>query len=649
MRTFRSAFLVAALASVLVFTLGSAGVARAQAIPFDIEVGYRFLDIIGSEESYRSQINEREGFLVRGFHLGTDGKTNGFPVIDHLRIDGSDLGAGPAGSLRLDAGLTGAYRLRLSYRHLDQFSALAGFANPLGALTGQQTWDRTRNMVDVNLELLPGAVVTPLFGYTSNNLTGPGYTTTFVGQDEFRLAQDLKVHDQELRVGAGFHAGPFSGEVLQGWRRYRETEKDSLAPGAGAGNNPGTVLDKNLNLSSLTRSSVTDVNTPTTSVLLRGFATDVIQLIGFYVRANASADSTDQENLSGSLVSFPLTRFFTGLADSSSSRVQNTMWRVGGRLEWHVLDGIDVTGGFVRRHATWDGQDIVSSLFTGTTGFTGFTLADIQTILNAQTSVDRTEDVYDVQVAAKAFGPFGVRAGYSRIDQDLTVTEDKSEILVPGGQGGNFTRNINRIEGALTFGSGPFFAAAEASWDDANQAVLRTDYLTRNRERVRATWKGFPWLTIGATGLWVDQKNDTLGINSKGSSRQYTGDLTLTPVKAIRLHGAYSKLQADNTIPIRAPQDFSVLDSVNREDGQMWEAGLGLKLDRIAIDGFWSRFANEGSYEFRLYRGGARVDFDATAHVGLIGEWSIDRYLDYQISTSSFRANRYGVYLKWRP
>ena len=646
MRTFRSAFLVAALAATL---FGSAGVARAQAIPFDLEVGYRFLDVIGNEQSYRSQINEREGFLVRGIHIGADGKTNGFPILDHLRIDGSDLGAGPAGSLRLDAGLSGAYRLRLSYRHLDQFSALAGFANPLGASIGQQTWDRTRNMVDVDLVLLPGAVVTPLLGYTSNNLTGPGRTTYFVGQDEFRLGQDLKVHDQEIRVGAGFNAGQFSGEFLQGWRRYRETEKLSLVPGAGAGNNPGAVLDNNVTLSSLTRSSVTDVNTPTSSFFLRGFATDSIQLIGFYVRANASGDSTDQENLSGSLVSFPLSRFFTGLADNSSSRVQNTMWRVGGRLEWHVLDGIDVTGGFVRRHASWDGQDLVSSLFTGTSGFTGFTLADIQTVLNAKTSVDRVEDVYDAQVSAKAFGPFGVRAGYSRIQQDLTVTQDSSEILVPGGQGGNFTRDINRIEGALTFGTGPFFAAAEASWDDANQAVLRTDYLTRNRERVRATWKGFPWLTLGATGLWVDQSNDTLGINSKGSSRQYTGDLTLVPAKPLRLHGAYSKLQADNRIPIRAPQDFSVLDSVNREDGQMWEAGLGLRLDKLAIDGFWSRFANEGSYEYRLYRGGARVDFDATAHVGLIGEWSVDRYLDYQIAASSFRANRFGVYLKLRP
>jgi len=252
-------------------------------------------------------------------------------------------------------------------------------------------------------------------------------------------------------------------------------------------------------------------------------------------------------------------------------------------------------------------------------------------------------------VAAKAFGPFGIRAGYSQTQQNLIISQDPSEIVVPGGQGGNFDRKINRYEGALTFAQGGLFIAGEASWDDADVAVLRTDFTSRNRERVRATFKGFSWLTLGATGLWIDQKNDQTGINSKGTSRQYTGDLTITPVKMLRLHGAYSKLQADSTIPVRAPQDFTVFDSVNKEDGELYEAGLGLKFDKFAIDGFWTRFANEGTYAYRLYRGGARVDFDATQHLGLIGEWSVDRYLDYQIATSSFRATRIGVYLKWRP
>ncbi len=649
MRTFRSAFLVSGLAAALALNLGLAGVARAQAIPFDIEVGYRFLTLSGSEESYRSQVNERDGFLVRSIHLGEDGKTTGFPILDHLRIDGSELGAGPAGSLRLDAGLAGAYRLRASYRHLDQFSALSGFANPLGAAVGQQTWDRTRNVVDVNLELLPGAVITPLLGYTSNELSGPGTSTAFIGQDEFRLGQDLKVHDQEFRVGAGFRAGPVSGEFLQGWRRYRETESLSLLAGAGAGNNTGTVLDKDVNLSSYSRTSVTDINTPTTSFFVRGFLTDSVQLIGLYVKSDATGDDRENEGAAGSLVSFPLSRFFTGLTESASSRVQSSAWRAGARVEWHVLDGVDVTGGAVRRNATWDGQDLVSSLFSGTSNFTGFTLTDLQTLLNAKNSLERTEDVYDVQASAKGFGPFGIRVGYSRTQQDLTLSPDPSEIVIPGGQGGTFSRNINRYEGALTYAAGGFFVAGEASWDDADVAVLRTDFTSRNRERVRATWKGFPWLTLGATGLFIDQKNDSALINSKGTSRRYTGDVTITPVKMLRLHGAYGKMQADSTIPVRAPQDFTVFDSVNKEDGELYEAGVGLNFGKISLDGFWTRFANEGTYAYRLYRGGARVDFDATAHLGLIGEWAVDRYLDYQIASSSFRASRVGIYLKWRP
>ena len=643
MRTFRSAFLVAVLA----ITLGSAGVARAQAIPFDIEVGYRFLTLTGNEETYRSQINESEGFLVRSLHIGEDGKTQGFPIVDRLRIDGSDLGAGPAGSLMLDAGLTGAYRLRASYRHFDVYSALAGFANPLGASVGQQTWNRTRNMVDVNLELLPGAVVTPLVGYTSNDMSGPGYSTMTLGGDEFKLGQDLHVHDQEIRVGAGFRAGPVSGEFLQGWRIYHESEDLSFLGGQGAGNNPGTILGQSQTLSSFKSSNVTDVNAPTTSIFVRGFVTDAIQLTGFYVKTISTGDDTSNESATGSLVSFPIARFFTGLTETTSSRIDNTLWRGGARLEWRVLEGVNVTGGFVRRHTTWAGQDLVTSLFTGTTTYTGFTLADIQTLLSAKTSIERTEDVYDVQVAAKAFGPFGIRAGYSQIQQNLIVTPDPSEIVVPGGQGGNFDRTINRYEGALTFGAGGLFVAAEAAWDDANTAVIRTDYLTRNRERVRATFKGLPWLTIGATGLWIDQKNDT--VNSTGSVSQYTGDLTLTPLKWLRLHGAYAKMKADSSIPVRAPQDFTTFSSVNTENGELWEAGLGLKFSKLAIDGFWTQFKNDGTYAYTLYRGGARAEFDASAHIGLIGEWAVDRYLDNQISSNSFRADRIGAYLKWRP
>ena len=35
--------------------------AHAQSIPFDLEIGYRWLDLKGNEDMYRTQINERSG------------------------------------------------------------------------------------------------------------------------------------------------------------------------------------------------------------------------------------------------------------------------------------------------------------------------------------------------------------------------------------------------------------------------------------------------------------------------------------------------------------------------------------------------------------------------------------------------------------
>ena len=80
--------------------------------------------------------------------------------------------------------------------------------------------------------------------------------------------------------------------------------------------------------------------------------------------------------------------------------------------------------------------------------------------------------------------------------------------------------------------------------------------------------------------------------------------------------------------------------------------GAGFTFKEFVVDGFWSRFDNTGSYLFRMYRGGVRADWSASAHAGLVVEWNVDRYLDLQnafSSSQSYRADRLGVYLKWRP
>ena len=91
-----------ALAAALVLL---AAPAFSESFPIDVELGYRFVSISGNEEMYRSQINEREGFLLRSLTLSTadfpqvalseDGRLQVVVVLDstltsHLLLRSSD-------------------------------------------------------------------------------------------------------------------------------------------------------------------------------------------------------------------------------------------------------------------------------------------------------------------------------------------------------------------------------------------------------------------------------------------------------------------------------------------------------------------------------------------------------------------------------
>src|SRR5215471_2541057 len=278
--------------------------ASAQTVPLEIELGYRFANINGNVDEYRSQINEREGILIRNITWGTsdfDGRTG---LVDHFRVDGSELGVGPAGSRRLELGKTSLYNLRFFYRRAEAFSFLPDFANPFfpTVIPGQQTYNRVRNLYDAEVEILPGHVITPILGYTRNTFDGPGQTTYHLGQDEFRLSQNLANRDEEFRLGAAF----------------------DLAPGEKNGNG-FPVLGLNVPADFINRPTETKTDTPSTLALVTGRIGTRIKLIGSYQRAHGQADTTESEAAKGQFVDFfVISRFFAGLAETASTKSEAT-------------------------------------------------------------------------------------------------------------------------------------------------------------------------------------------------------------------------------------------------------------------------------------------------------------------------------------
>ena len=636
------------LGAVLLAPAGASG----QAIPLELELGYRFVDVNGNRDMYRSQINDREGILLHSLTFSTG--TIGGSFIDSLRVDAFDLGAGPAGRFRLEAGRTGIYRVRVEYRRMEFFSALPAFANPLldrGIIPGQHTYDRTRNLLDVDVDILPNGVLSPIVGYSLNRYEGPARTTYDVGGDEFRLASDLEDTEQEARVGFAFRAGGFSGRVVQGWRQFRETEHLKLAPGEGTGNNIPPLLGTPVTLTDFERNSRVKVNVPVTTAYVVGRFAGRVKVSAGYVRANGDTEASETEDLTGNLVSFQISRFFQGLTEPISSRARNEQWRGHGRVEVDLADGMDVNVGYTERHRELDGFALISSLFIDTLTFTRQDPRDLERIIEANTALERTEKIFDASFDARSLGPVALRVGYEQTDQNVRVTPDPEEIVVPGGQGGDFDRRIHSWNASANFTKSGVTLGADYRRDRADDAIVRVDYIDRDRYRVRAGWSLGDRIRLSANGEQVDVSNDKPGIGFDGRIRQYGGDLEGVPVKPLTLRLSASRFEATSTIPIRQPQDFSIITSRNRERGTWLEGGASLNLTRFRLEGAVGRLENEGTFPFTINRARARAEFDWNSRLTSVVDWNGDKYSEARQENGNlggYNGNRYGVFLRVR-
>lgn len=604
----------------------------AQTMPVDVEIGYRWTDISGNEAMYRTQVNENAGLLLRALTIASQ----------DFRLDVSDLGAGPASSLRLETRRDGLYRFNVRYRRADAFSALPAFA------LGQHTFDRTRDMLDADLEIQRWSAIKPFIGYSWNRLDGPGTTTWHVGQDEFLLSQNLRDTDRELRVGAGFEFGPVQGQLTQGWRSFRGHESLTLAPGANNGNNTPPVLGRPITVGELTRDERTEVDTPFTTLYLTGQATSRIRLTGNFARFAADSDSDGSDDVTGSLASFALSRFFNGISESSTARAKNTTWRGSARADIAFNDKLDATAGYRREHRELDGSALIRTLYLQSITFGGADPRDVEVILNASNALQREEDVLDASVSYRPLAPFSFRAGVSQSNMDVTVTPDLSEIVIDGGQGGTFERRVRTIllDGSYTLAG--LTLGASLQRDDADSPIMRTDFVDRDRYRVRGAWKAPRWFRVGLTADVTRQSNDRADVAYDAKLRQYTADVLVTPIDALSLRASASRFRSDSNILIRRPENFTIEDSVHVEKGQSLEGGLSFSWSRVTFDGDLSRFENEGSLPFDLDRSRARLTVQVRESLGIGAEWAHDEYREAAFAIADYEASRYGVFLLLR-
>ncbi len=601
----------------------------AQSTSFDIEVGYQTVDVDGNVDMFNTQINQSDGVIVRNFSINFVDPSGNAGFTDHLRIDASGFGGSPAGRFRLEMGLADAYRLSLYYQQFNSYSALPAYANPLlddGVVLGQHTWDRNRDILDLRLELLPGSKVTPLIGYRWNHYEGPGQSTYAVGADEFLIDTNLDETEQEFYIGLAFATRFLQGTVIQGWREFDGTYSDTLAPGAGGGNNPGNIAGEPMELDSFDRNSRSEAETPVTTINLTGRVTENARLVATYVRADYEGETNVDEMLAGSLASFELFRFFQGLDQSVQSQTENPFWRGELRFDWDISRKVEMNIGYEARERTLEGWAMISSLYSDTLNFGGYDPQDITTLVEAETGFNREDSAASVRFDFRDLGAFSLWAEYAVADQDLDVSADAAQIVLPGGQEGEFSRQFSSYDIGGMVKIGGLKILLDAAGQSSDEIIMRTDFNDRFRLRGRIDWSLKQIFRVLLTAESITSDNDDSSVGYHADTDHYAIDLTLTPTDNLTLRAAYDVYNTDTEIPIRAPQSFVTEPSIYSEDGEMFEGGLMWKISIITLDASYSTYENTGSFPFELDRLSARLGFDLSKAVSIAGEYGSWNY-----------------------
>lgn len=631
----------------LVLSLGVlAATVAAQEGSVQLSLGYQWVTLSGSNQTYRSQVDEDDGLVLDQLRLRLDEGE----LYDSLFLSASGFGGAPSGRLFLSAQKGGRYRLSLAYQRARLVSTLLDFANPLegkGVFPGQHQRDGVLDAFTLDVELFPNKAISPLLAYRYARERSRGTTTIHLGQDEFLLAGGHFARNHDFQAGVRIHLGFLDATLVQGWRSQDGSTGFSLFPGAGAGNNSRPVLERDVRLSSYSRTTSLETDAPYTTATVRVQPWRFLRLSGRYLWQDPEARDRVSEQAAGSLVSFKLQRFFQGLSEAGLGKVSAPDWRGEGRVELDLPAGFLLTADYSQRHRELSGWALVQDVYLAAVGFSGGEQGDVTKLLSARTALERDEKESLGTLTSPSFGPIKLWASFGTVDQEVSVSPDASEIVVPGNQAGRFQRQVDRLAAGLAFKTGPLAIHVDYRQDDADRVILRTDVTELERLRARASLQ-LSWLEVAFAGERVDANNQVPSNNYHLESEDWTAELRLGPFRGLELRGAYGRFQTDSAILVRRPETFEVEPSLYAEDGTLREGEVTFRRGGLAAELGYSQVDASGSRGYDFSRGFARLDVPLAQGLGLGFEAAEYQYEQPALSLANYTAKRYLFLLRYQ-
>ncbi len=262
------------------------------------EVGYRFSNVSGNRDVYRSAVNYGNGIRLLEGELRMNSKDGRGAFFDEFAFRTSGIGRDPYQASTLTVEKNRLWRYDMRFRVVNYFNRLPSLWD------GEHGLNSERILQVHDLTLMPGRRVEVFLGYDRNNHNGPGFSSEAVGdlpglgrENFLRYETNLRQVNNRYRVGADFSAGGVAFTLAQAFDNYKEdTEYRDASLG------PGLTEDARL-LDGVVRTEPFQGNTPVTSIHARSEKERKIGFHGRWVYSSGNRNAVLNRTLSASSAS----------------------------------------------------------------------------------------------------------------------------------------------------------------------------------------------------------------------------------------------------------------------------------------------------------------------------------------------------------
>ncbi len=206
------------------------------------QVGFRLVDVDGSEEKYRQHLNLEDGPRLFNLNFELTPTAEMRHLFDRIDLDITNMGGDPFETLRTSIEKYGRFsltydRLKSTYFYDDIILPVA-LGDPALSNAGDFhtfDFDRVRDTVRFNLSLGRSARLD--FDFNRFTKTGESATTLDIERDEFELDKPIDESMSEYRVALQY-AWPRVTLILEGRLREYENAVEIFLPGLSQGEDP---------------------------------------------------------------------------------------------------------------------------------------------------------------------------------------------------------------------------------------------------------------------------------------------------------------------------------------------------------------------------------------------------------------------------